>query len=691
MRTPFFAVIAASLVGSLSCGPARQFSDSGVDVRRHEAATEDPAAWLDCVPGQQRCYNDIRQVCVVAGEFVEVQNDDCTTHGQVCVEDGNPDPNMRHASCLPCRPNATSCSPDETSAWRCAADGSGWSPDPMLNTLASMPGGPNDQCNFDNGEACRNGRCVVLCQDGSIENTNIGCEYYAVDLDNAVTGAGQSAASQQYAVVVSNPDRFHTARVRIEWNTAPQGMPARPSMVASAVIAPMDLEVFPLPAREVDCSAPGTFNTGTGTCLSSQAYHITSTIPVIAYQFNPLSNEQVFSNDASLLVPTNSLAGDYVAISWPQTIADTASPDTDIGIDLRTFMTVVGTRENTHVQVTPTAHVIPGGPIPSGAEPGTPIDVVLGPFDVLNLETGGFNADLTGSTVTTDHPVAVFMGSEAWDVPMWTTLSERRCCADHGEEQIYPRRTVASDYVAPHLPPRTPAVAAAGGQVAVVTEPQWYRVLNAGQVSVHVVTTLPGDPSDPMSDNLEFNLSAGNSRVLRGFTDFEVHADGPVIMSTMTAGQEALGIPTDTPGGDPSFIMVPPIRQWRQNYVFLTPDKYAFDFVTIVARPNAHVTLDDTPLPYADCPMSRADACVNRVGQPACPDPNYVVYRCQLSFPIIDPAAPARQNIMPGRQADGVHTVTSDDREQGVMVIVSGFDEYVGYGYPGGTRLTTID
>ena len=667
-------------------------ADAGPDVRRREASVETPADWLDCLPGQERCFTDIRQVCSTAGEFTEVLNTDCVATGSVCVENGNTDPNLRRAQCLPCRPDATTCSADETSALRCASDGSGWATDPMLNDFASGgPGTPNDQCNFDNGEACRNGRCVVLCNDGSIENTNIGCEYYAVDLDNAVTGAGQSAASQQYAVVVSNPDRYHTARVRIEWNTAPQGMTPRPSMVASAVIAPRDLEVFTLPAREVDCSAPGTFNTGTGTCLSSQAYRITANIPVIAYQFNPLSNDQVFSNDASLLVPTNSLSGDYIALTWPQTIADTNNVETDFSEHLRSFMTIVGTAESTTVQVTPTARVIPGGPIPMGADAGQPFTVRLGPFDVLNLETGGFNADLTGSTVTTDHPVAVFMGSEAWDVPTWTTLSERSGYADHGEEQIYPRRTIASDYVVPHMPSRTAAVSAAGGQVAVVNEPQWYRVMNAGTVPVHVVTTLPSDPTDLTAGNVEFDLMPSANRTLRGFTDFEVHADGPVAMATYTGGQDTTGIPSSLPGGDPSFIMIPPIRQWRQDYVFLTPNKYAFDFVTIVARPNTTVILDGTPLPFADCPRYRADACVDRVGQPACPDPNYVVYRCQLSFPVIDQGAPANMNLMPGHQQDGVHEITSDDREQGVMVIVSGFDRYVGYGYPGGTRLTTID
>ena len=56
-------------------------------------------------------------------------------------------------------------------------------------------------------------------------------------------------------------------------------------------------------------------------------------------------------------------------------------------------------------------------------------------FDVLNLETGDFNADFTGSLIKADGPVVVFSGSEASDAPIFTTLADRRCCADHLENQ----------------------------------------------------------------------------------------------------------------------------------------------------------------------------------------------------------------------------------------------------------------
>ncbi|MBL8681152.1 MAG: IgGFc-binding protein [Myxococcales bacterium] len=660
-----------------SCGPTRANPDVVFDVPGQPDGGP-RREWLNCPPGQQRCFGRIAQSCVAQGEFSTFTENNCEPRGLDCFETTTS--GITVAQCLACRPGGRRCSEDSSAVEVCAANGSGWD-------LAQ-------ECNLEAGEACRNAQCVNLCRDNSIANTNIGCEYFAVDLDNAVTGEGRSAASQPYAVVVSNPDPVLTARVVIEMNTAAPGQPPRTTRVESGVIAPGDLETFRLPARELDCSPPGMFNRGTHTCLSSNAYRITSTIPVIAYQFNPLDNVGVFSNDASLLIPTNSVSGDYMVTSWPQTIAATTNAATNFDEHLRAFLTIVGTQADTRVRIRSTTQVVPSGPtgpLPMGLMPGRDFEITLGPFDVLNLETGAFGADFTGTTVTPmSGAVAVFTGTEASDSPIWTTLSDRACCADHLEEQLVPRRTAGQSFVMPRMPGRSRAVRAAGGMVAEVNEPQWYRFLNVSADPTEVTTTLPSDESNPMSEPIAFTLEPGQHRTIRALSDFEVTSTLPLLASTVTGSQQTTGIPFDQPGGDPSFILVPPVRQWRQRYVFLTPDKYAFDFVTIVARAGTRVTLDTTPLPYADCTVSRADACVDTRDM-MCPPPRYVTYRCQLSFPTVDPTQRPPMNIRPGRQGDGVHVVESDDRDQGVLVIVSGFDSFVGYGYAGGTRTESIN
>ena len=50
------------------------------------------------------------------------------------------------------------------------------------------------------------------------------------------------------------------------------------------------------------------------------------------------------------------------------------------------------------------------------------------------------------------------------------------------------------------------------------------------------------------------------------------------------------------PGGDPSLIWVPPVEQWRNQYLFLVPNKYAFDFLLIALPARATLTYDTIPI-----------------------------------------------------------------------------------------------
>ena len=54
-----------------------------------------------------------------------------------------------------------------------------------------------------------------------------------------------------------------------------------------------------------------------GTGSSRSAFQLISTSPIVAYQFNPLDNEGVFSNDGSLLLPTHAMDSLYLVMSLP--------------------------------------------------------------------------------------------------------------------------------------------------------------------------------------------------------------------------------------------------------------------------------------------------------------------------------------------------------------------------------------
>ncbi|MDP9033242.1 MAG: IgGFc-binding protein [Myxococcota bacterium] len=621
-----------------------------------------PASAPVCVQGDVRCSGDRLETCAGLGTTAAFHLvSDCHAVGQVCA------PAL--GACAMCLPGEIDCRGQ--SVVTCDAAGQSWV--------------PTEVCDPTTGHACRSGRCVQLCDESAQRLSNIGCEYWGADLDNAVISPSLNAAAQQYAIVVSNVQPDVPARVIVQQDDSLAGEATHQMrVVANAVIAPQNLVVFKLGPREVDGSADGTFNTGTGTALTRHAFKVTSTFPIVAYQFNPLDNVNVFSNDASQLLPVSGLntgvGRAYVVPAWPQTLAISAVPSGNAGIDLRAFLAIIATRPDTHVHVKTTARVIAGGPFPTGIDLGASADATLQPFEVLNLETGDFNADFTGTLIDADQPIAVFPGSEASDAPSFQSLSTRYCCADHLEHQTAPIRAVGKSYVLAKMPNRTTAVIAAGGNIGAVDETEYYRIVAVAAGATHIKTSLPA----PWA---AFDLHGeGDSQIIPSKHDFLLDASQPAMVLEVQSSQEAGGVPRGLPGGDPSTSLVPPREQWRSDYVLLTPDKYVFDYLVVVAPSDAHVYIDGLALDASNSEVTASDGLTPT--ERGSTIPPYWTYRFQLSYPIIDSTRQPPDNIRPGKQNDGVHHVQAD---QPVSVMAYGFDSFVSYAYAGGTQLTVIN
>ncbi len=696
-RGGLLLVLLSWLPAAGGCGerPVPSFSDAGPEAGRREPA-------FRCITEQdEACLSNVHYSCERRGEFLTAVTEDCSEMDRVCV---------RGLGCAVCEPARRGCI-DRATVGVCRADGSGLD--------------PVETCDVEAGQVCEDGACVPLCDLSASSFSYQGCEFYAVDLDNAALGPDRDASSQQFAVVVSNPGSV-PAHVVVEVNDAAPGDPPQLREVASVTVPPGDLEVFELPRREVDgsssnqsclpddrhcpqgevcvCSARDTeppcfcrnapdasgLNDGTHTALTSHAYRLRSTVPIIAYQFNPLDNVGVFSNDASMLAPVTALGERYTVVGWPQTIAD--GPDDMPGEDfdprrddedLRAFLAIVGTEPGTHVRVTlgqQVRRVVAGGPVPESTA-GDVVEADLGRFDVLNLETALLNSDFTGSRIEASAPVAVFVGSEASDAPRFVSYEYRQCCADHLEEQLFPERALGTRYVVARMPARTRALNEAfvtDTSVAEVDEPEYVRVVAvSGPTTVH--TTLPA----PM-DVFTLDGDAGEDMLIEAHQDFLLWTDDnrPVAVLQVQPSQEVVGIPNQYPGGDPAMLAVPPRAQWRRDYVFLTPDKYAFDFVTIAAPAEARIRLDGMPLSAWGCERGPADG-IER--GPDDPPPDLVVYRCTLSLPDVYGEPPV--HVEPGMQRDGVHRLVAD---LPVGVLVYGFDAYVSYAYVAGLDLKPL-
>jgi hypothetical protein len=489
--------------------------------------------------------------------------------------------------------------------------------DDMKGCVQCIPPGPScdgnnvRECNPDGTfgnviqtcfGSCVNGGCQDPCSQAITNRSYIGCEYWPVDLDNAeeVLGLsnqglpcsafnasatqvnemlcmaggspegkcdynndcsaspGSTCQQQQacvldaqhspFAIVVSNPNSGEMpATITLE-NKA--GMRAQVTVQSHEVKA-----IFPqmlgFPDQSLDYSG-----------IEDKAYKLTSNVPIVAYQFNPLNNVGVFSNDASLLIPASTYDTTYVALDWPTL---TRRPTAH---DYSAYITVVASSPGTtNVTVQSTARVRAGTMVgPFG--PGTQM-FQLQQFQTLNLEAvgggspGAFGDDFTGSKITGDKPFGMFVGHEATNL---SNMNPTPCCADHLEEQLFPASTWGKKFAIARSKSRNTG------------EPDLLRIL-------------------ALRDNTQVTLnpaSAGTCPTLPALGHCDVFVQGDVEVQASDAiliGHFILstgGIAMDS--GDPSLSLAVPSEQFRHSYLFLVPTQYNFNYVSLVA--SGAVTLD---------------------------------------------------------------------------------------------------
>lgn len=461
---------------------------------------------------------------------------------------------------------------------------------------SGKPGALVQTCNLAGGEVCQDGVCKNGCDAAEDDPSNVGCEFWSVDLDMADLPTNPAAAPM--ALVIANAGQAD-ANVLIEQNDALPGEPVIGKAVWSGSITSGNLAQVLMPTREVDCGAFPNDHDAPGTCLTSNAFRITSTAPIVVYQFNNVVSN--FSTDASLLIPTTSLGTKYRVIGW----AAAHSFPSPGAIVERAYITIVGTQEKTNVTVWPYWRIKGNPPIPA-TPAGTAINIEIGPFDVLNLESddsslqeclamlGPFCADMSGSVVLADKPVAVFSGTESSGVgqpedaplpPDWNDETSNGCCLQHLEEQLFPLESIGTKFVITRSPVRT--------QFSDYEEPDILRFVGAAEPA-HVTTSLP-----PPNDS--FTLQPGDVRNAWTQKDVIVTSDKPILVAQFLVAQGYVG---GNPKGDPSFTLFPPVEQARSNYVFLSPEGWKENYVVIAVEVGKNVAIDDQ-VP-ADCEVNPA-------------------------------------------------------------------------------------
>jgi hypothetical protein len=640
-----FALLAALLV---ACGAD------------HRQTGTEPDAPNECEPeGVHRCVGSTYQVCA---EHQWQTETDCLGG---CVD---------ALGCVACTPGQLYC--QDGNVWSCDASG--------------QPGELEQTCT--GVQTCEGGGCTDACASAETNRSYIGCEYWAVDLDNAMEvwgsigedlGQGitltQQVCSQGYRGTVATVDvcaRTQGPKVYTAGACDPAAAPggaatcptgytcgARSACVSDAQHGPFAIVVSNPQTKDatVTVTGPGgetltqTIPAGQvvpilpqanaampdasvdGTLLARRAYKVVSDLPIVAYQFNPLDNVDVFSNDASLLIPRAAFDTDYFAMSYPTLNRRASAPGKD---NYYGYLAVVAWQDGTQIEVTPTT-AVQSSATQATIAAGTTATFTLNAFDVLQLEAAPGVApagDLTGTKIASPNGMSygVFGGHEATafgeTTPPDGTHTRGPCCADHLEEMLFPARTWGPSFAIARSQQRT-------------TEPDVLRIL--AQKAGTTVTFTPAPAAGSCG-----TLDAGQFCEVKIAGDTEIEANLPILVghflessTWQDTGNEAVGT------GDPSMAIGVPVEQFRKEYTVLVPAQYTQSYLSIAAAATGGVTVDGAPITLA-------------------PFPGGGTHRA------------ARIEV-----AAGQHTITCAD---GCGVTVYGYSDGVSYMFAGGLDLKSI-
>lgn len=260
--------------------------------------------------------------------------------------------------------------------------------------------------NCGSGLICNGGTCIDACELAEGQESFVGCEYYAIDADNANATSFYDDDGGQFDVIVANTDASSPAFVTVEI----RGEDGEFATLVEVEVAPSALEIVPLACtttgicNEDPCAAG---NAGPDRHIEDSAlvvdaaFRVRSDRPIVAYQLT--SDDRggcASSSGASTLLPRHVLGTEHYALTLP------GNPE-----EQRGWISIVASEDDTEVTVTPSAPTIAGENVPAlGA--GEPYIVRLDETDVLQIASAGDGDDLSGSFIVTSAPVAVFAGHE---------------------------------------------------------------------------------------------------------------------------------------------------------------------------------------------------------------------------------------------------------------------------------------
>ena len=384
---------------------------------------------------------------------------------------------------------------------------------------------------------CVEGSCQTLgaCEAAAVLKRSEGCDFWAVK-----TELNAEAKGACFAVFVANTGT-QSAHLTVAYGNQalPVGDFARiPKGQGQDLTFVEYNNQLGLPVGQV-AIAEETQIAGTG---RGKAFHITSDVPIAAYQMQPFGGGSAAVTAASLLLPTSVWDTSYIAVS--------AGPASDSGAPL---LTLVAQHDDTHVTLRPKVAVI-GGVGVQGGPAGQARQYTLARGESLQINQ---TLELTGSQVFADRPFAVFGGSTCLTVP----INAYAC--DGAHQQIPPIHALGNAYAAVRYRDRV---------VGKGESPPWRLV---GAVKG---TSLVWSPKKPVGapDTLELGQVAEFNDP-GPFTVRSQDEDHPFYAAAYMTGGEAFG-----GAGDPEWVNLIPSAQYQRRYIFFTDPTYSETELVVV-------------------------------------------------------------------------------------------------------------
>ncbi|MDO6436166.1 T9SS type A sorting domain-containing protein [Cyclobacterium sp. 1_MG-2023] len=276
-----------------------------------------------------------------------------------------------------------------------------------------------------------------------------------------------------------------------------------------------------LPNKTTSVKIPDTFIASEQDGVEKKGINIIVEEEVAVFGLNQKSS----STDAFLGLPVDVLGEEYIVMA-NNSYAPNSSSSPVFG--------VVATMDNTEITILPTTTT-------QNRQSGIPYQVLLQKGESYQLTADAYFSDLTGTSVTSNNPVAVFSGHTCGNVPLFTNGCDQMI------EQVLPVSTLGKTFITVPLATRE--------------EGDVFRVLATKDGTLVKVVGNNGFSE-------EFSLGKGAYEILNIPSNVytKIESNYSVMVAQLSKGQTS-----DDVSSDPFLMLVPPVEQYQHEYWVSTP------------------------------------------------------------------------------------------------------------------------